>query len=157
MICCHQRKAEANPRTQFNNKRCFIITQLAALPTRIFHFQFFRFFSFLNDKRLASTRAAAEAVARAEALLDGKKSGERVEHVWGADESGQSIRKLKEALNVLAREYLDGGGIDEAERSLSELAVPHFHFQLVKEVVYLAMEVCRRNRWRADFPHSSTV
>ena len=39
------------------------------------------------------------------------------------------------------REYLDGGGVNEAGRCLRELNVPSFSFHFVKEVIYVALEV----------------
>lgn len=45
-----------------------------------------------------------------------------------------------EHINYLLKEYLSSGDKDEAERCLKELGVPHFHHELVYEVVLLALQ-----------------
>lgn len=95
--------------------------------------------------RTADPRADAlanAALQRAQSLLaDG---GERVESVWGPA-AAQSVAKLKEALAVLVREFLDSGDHREVERSLLELHLKPFHFQLVKLVVDLYLESTKPN------------
>lgn len=76
---------------------------------------------------------------RAQALLADKNSVERVEQIWGPS-AAQSVHKLKESIALLVREFLDTGDADEVGRSLRELHVQHFHYQLVKLVVDLFIE-----------------
>mmetsp|Transcript_6715 Transcript_6715/g.11712 ORF Transcript_6715/g.11712 Transcript_6715/m.11712 type:complete len:384 (+) Transcript_6715:266-1417(+) len=90
-------------------------------------------------KQNAPNAAANEALKRASALLnDGKRAGEQIESIWGGGE-GRSVSQLKKALSVAVEEYLDGGDVAEMERTLRELNVPHFLYQLVKQVIYVAL------------------
>ena len=43
-------------------------------------------------------------------------------------------------MNLLLKEYLSSGDISEATRCLKELDVPHFHHELVYEVIHI---LCR--------------
>ena len=40
-------------------------------------------------------------------------------------------------MNLLLKEYLSSGDISEATRCLKELDVPHFHHELVYEVIHI--------------------
>lgn len=89
-----------------------------------------------DDDSEALIRATLQ---RAQALLADKNSVERVEQIWGPS-AAQSVHKLKESIALLVREFLDTGDADEVGRSLRELHVQHFHYQLVKLVVDLYIE-----------------
>ena len=93
--------------------------------------------------------AARAALARAKALLDdGKQAAARLEAIWGPAAT-QSTAQLKASIDVMLREFLDNDGdVSEAERCLRDLAVPHFHFELVKRCIYLALELQRTPRAR---------
>lgn len=43
-------------------------------------------------------------------------------------------------MNLLLMEYLSSGDKDEAVRCLRELEVPHFHHELVYEVIVMVLE-----------------
>lgn len=43
-------------------------------------------------------------------------------------------------MNLLLKEYLSSGDIDEAVRCLRELEVPHFHHELVYEATVMVLE-----------------
>lgn len=44
-------------------------------------------------------------------------------------------------MNLLLKEYLSSGDINEAVRCLSELEVPHFHHELVYEATVMVLEM----------------
>lgn len=45
-------------------------------------------------------------------------------------------------MNLLLKEYLSSGDISEATRCLKELDVPHFHHELVYEVILFLAVLC---------------
>ncbi len=65
---------------------------------------------------------------------------DRLAHIWGPGDLS-SVKRLKEEVNLLLQEYLSSGDTQEADRSLRRLNAPSFHFQLVKQLVRMALQL----------------
>mmetsp|Transcript_15648 Transcript_15648/g.22920 ORF Transcript_15648/g.22920 Transcript_15648/m.22920 type:complete len:440 (-) Transcript_15648:122-1441(-) len=80
-----------------------------------------------------------EVTEKAVTLLSREHCTARLEKVWGPGD-GRPVAELKEVIDQLAEEYLLSRELDEAARCVREMNAPHFHHELVKRGVKLAME-----------------
>ncbi|XP_063074377.1 programmed cell death protein 4a isoform X1 [Engraulis encrasicolus] len=83
---------------------------------------------------------ARAALDRAAVLLSMKKEIVRLDNVWGVGGGQRPVRHLVKEMNLLLKEYLVSGDLSEAEHCLRDLEVPHFHHELVYEVVVMVLE-----------------
>ena len=74
-----------------------------------------------------------------EVLLNARHAAERVLRVWGGAEVG-TVGWAKAAVKVMVREYVSSGDLVEARRCLRDINMPHFHHELVKRALCLAVE-----------------
>lgn len=74
---------------------------------------------------------------RAETLLTMKHGLVRLDNVWGVGGGLRPVKYLTRQMNLLLQEYLSSGDLQEATRCLLLLEVPHFHHELVYEVIIL--------------------
>lgn len=74
-------------------------------------------------------------IIRAETLLSLKHGLVRLDNVWGVGGGTRPVKSLIRQMVLLLREYLSSSDINEAARCLKELEVPHFHHELVYEVM----------------------
>lgn len=58
----------------------------------------------------------------------------RLDNVWGVGGGLRPVKSLTRQMNLLLKEFLSSGDIQEAIRCLQVLEVPHFHHELVYEV-----------------------
>lgn len=72
-------------------------------------------------------------------LLSREHCAARLEKVWGPGD-GRPVEELKVVMDQLLKEYLLSRELDEAARCVRELNAPHFHHELVKRGVKIAME-----------------
>jgi len=72
-------------------------------------------------------------------LLSREHCTARLEKVWGPGD-GRPVPELKIAMDQLLKEYLMSRELDEAALCVKELNAPHFHHELVKRGVVIAME-----------------
>jgi len=72
-------------------------------------------------------------------LLSREHCAARLEKVWGPGD-GRPVDELKVVMDQLLKEYLLSRELDEAARCVRELNAPHFHHELVKRGVKIAME-----------------
>lgn len=94
--------------------------------------------SFLSDPLVE--RIGKEVIEKAKVLLSMKHGTARLEHVWGPGASPASVEELKKAVAMLVQEFLLSGDKEEAARCVHELGVPHFHHEVVKRTIVLAMD-----------------
>jgi programmed cell death protein 4 len=80
-----------------------------------------------------------EVIEKAVTLLSREHCTARLEKVWGPGD-GRPVAELKEVIDQLVEEYLLSRELDEAARCVREMNAPHFHHELVKRAVKLAME-----------------
>jgi len=88
----------------------------------------------------AATRCqlATQCINLANGLLNQPFRSERLAHIWGAGDMS-SVKRLKEAIDLMFEEYLTNGDTKEADHTLRELNAHYFHPHLVKQCVRLAM------------------
>eukprot|EP01083_Nonionella_stella_P039217 106665_1 len=80
-----------------------------------------------------------EVTENAVSLLSREHCTARLEKVWGPGD-GRPVAELKEVIDQLIEEYLLSRELDEAARCVREMDAAHFHHELVKRGVKIAME-----------------
>lgn len=60
--------------------------------------------------------------------------------IWGIHCTRCPLKTTIEHINYLLKEYFSSGDKDEAERCLKELGVPHFHHEVVYELILLTLQ-----------------
>lgn len=93
---------------------------------------------FLSDQN--NSRPGDPVVEKAVSLLSREHCNARLEKVWGPGD-GRPVAELKQEMDQLLQEYLMSRELDEAARCVKELEAPHFHHELVKRGVKIAMEL----------------
>jgi len=93
--------------------------------------------SFLNHA-VAQTPLAEQCIHLAHSLMNQPFRSERLAHVWGAGDLS-SVKRLKEEATLLFEEYLTNNDQVTADQNVRELNAPHFHPQLVKQALRLAL------------------
>eukprot|EP00560_Eucampia_antarctica_P004142 CAMPEP_0197832762 /NCGR_PEP_ID=MMETSP1437-20131217/16075_1 /TAXON_ID=49252 ORGANISM="Eucampia antarctica, Strain CCMP1452" /NCGR_SAMPLE_ID=MMETSP1437 /ASSEMBLY_ACC=CAM_ASM_001096 /LENGTH=459 /DNA_ID=CAMNT_0043436335 /DNA_START=96 /DNA_END=1475 /DNA_ORIENTATION=- len=86
-----------------------------------------------------NTHPGDEVVEKAVSLLSREHCTARLEKVWGPGD-GRPVSELKVVIDQLLEEYLLSRELDEAARCVREMNAPHFHHELVKRGVKIAME-----------------
>ncbi|RLN91189.1 hypothetical protein BBJ28_00003295 [Nothophytophthora sp. Chile5] len=93
--------------------------------------------SFLEDPFI--TRYAPDIAAEAIKKLSINHGTARMEKAWGPGD-GRPVEELKVAIDQLTKEYLLSRDLEEAERCVRELNVPHFHHEVVKRGITNSLE-----------------
>lgn len=92
--------------------------------------------SFLSDPVVEDL--GGEIVRDAKVLLSMRHGSARLEKVWGA--AAGETSDLKQAVRMLVKEYFLSNDAAEAARCVRELSVPHFHHEVVKRTVVVALD-----------------
>jgi len=93
---------------------------------------------------------ALSVVEQAKTLLSTRHSAARLSRVWGpaslvrTPEDGND--ELKNEVKLLLTEYLASGDIDEAVECVRRLDAPHFHHEVVKRAIVIALDGRQRQR-----------
>jgi len=87
---------------------------------------------------IAKTPLAEQCIGLAYALVNQPFRSERLAHIWGAGDLS-SVKRLKEEATMVFEEFLTNGDLTEANHSVRELNAPHFHPQIVKLGLRLAL------------------
>jgi len=95
--------------------------------------------SFVRTCNLAHLQAE-ECVTLVQSLVHQKHRIHRIQHIWGPADLN-SIKRLKEEMKTIVEEFISNGDVNEAQRNLTLLKVPHFSFHFVKQSVRMALEV----------------
>jgi programmed cell death protein 4 len=106
--------------------------------------------AFLSDQN--NSRPGDPVVEKAVTLLSREHCNARLERVWGPGD-GRPVADLKKEMDQLLQEYLLSRELDEAARCVKELGAPHFHHELVKRGVKIAMELDGNAPENASNPH----
>lgn len=93
--------------------------------------------AFLSD--LNNDNPGNPVVERAVSLLSREHCTARLEKIWGPGD-GRPVAELKKVMDDLLQEYLLSRELDEAAQCVVELKAAHFHHELVKRGVRIAME-----------------
>lgn len=83
---------------------------------------------------------ARAALDRAAVLLKMSMGGLRIDNLWGTGGGQRPVTQLIKEMNLLLKEFLMSGDMQEAERCLQELEVPHFHHEFVYEAIVMVLE-----------------
>lgn len=94
--------------------------------------------AFLSEQN--NNRPGDIVIEKALGLLNREHCTARLEKVWGPGD-GRPVEELKIDMDQLLQEYLLSRELDEAARCVRELEAPHFHHELVKRGVFVAMEL----------------
>lgn len=93
--------------------------------------------AFLSNRN--NTHPGDCVVEKAVGLLSREHCTARLEKVWGPGD-GRPVSDLKGVMDQLLKEYLLSRELDEAASCVRELKASHFHHELVKRGVKIAME-----------------
>jgi len=93
-----------------------------------------------NYKGKVESEVSAVCLNKAETLLSKKHGLVRLDNVWGVGGGTRPVKHLVKKMNLLLHEYLSSDDVQEAQRCLVELEVPHFHHEAVYEAIVLALE-----------------
>ncbi|KAH8019683.1 hypothetical protein HPB51_021005 [Rhipicephalus microplus] len=74
-----------------------------------------------------------QTLQHASTLLSMKHGLVRLDNVWGMGGGMRPVKYLVKKIQMLLKEYLCSGDVNEAIRCLQDLEVPHFHHELVYE------------------------
>lgn len=83
---------------------------------------------------------AKQTLLHASTLLNMKHGLVRLDNVWGMGGGMRPVKYLVKKIQMLLKEYLCSGDVNEAIRCLQDLEVPHFHHELVYEAVVMVIE-----------------
>jgi len=94
--------------------------------------------AFLTDFKPNSEKAK-ESIKHGQVLI-AMNNGLDLDTVWGVGGGLRPVKVLSEKIIDLLEEYFSSSDEAEAQKCLSELAVPHFHHELVYNALYFAAE-----------------
>lgn len=83
---------------------------------------------------------AIVAIKRAETLLSMKQSMVHLDNIWGSAGPLRPVKTINKKMTFLLKEYRESKDIQEAQRCLRELEVPHYHHELVYEAIVMSLE-----------------
>lgn len=93
--------------------------------------------AFLSDPLIEGM--GGEIVEQAKVLLSIKHGLVRLERVWGPSD-GSSVEVLKEEIKMMLEEFLSSSDMDEVCVCVKRLNVPHFHHEIIKRAIVIAMD-----------------
>ncbi|KAH6834713.1 MA3 domain-containing protein [Perilla frutescens var. hirtella] len=89
---------------------------------------------------LSKGSKGVDVIKRAEkGYLSAPLHAEIIERCWGGSKN-KTVEDLKVKINDLLVEYVVSGDVKEARRCIKDLHVPHFHHEIVKRAILMAME-----------------
>ncbi|KAL2242290.1 UNVERIFIED_CONTAM: hypothetical protein Sindi_0347000 [Sesamum indicum] len=89
---------------------------------------------------LSKDSKGVDVIKRTEkGYLSAPLHAETIERCWGGRKN-KTVEDLKLKINDLLIEYVVSGDVKEAFRCIKDLNVPHFHHEIVKRAVIMAME-----------------
>jgi len=86
----------------------------------------------------AENTATQNTVAIATGLVNNNHRSKRLEHIWGPGDL-ESVKRLKREASTLVSEFIVNEDKVEADRSLRSMSAPHFHFQVVRQALQMAI------------------
>lgn len=91
-----------------------------------------------------SEARALKALTSAYALINAKRGLIRLDTVWGITGGARPVKYLVKQMRLLLKEYLSSLDVNEAERCLRELEVPHFFHEFVYEAILIGIEATKK-------------
>ncbi|XP_058127039.1 programmed cell death protein 4 [Anopheles ziemanni] len=89
---------------------------------------------------------AQAALMRATALLSMHMSWGHLDNVWGVGGALRPVQTITRQMLMLLQEYLVSRDPIEAQRSIKELEVPHFHHELIYEAIIMTLEAFNESK-----------
>uniref|UniRef100_A0A182PR22 Programmed cell death protein 4 n=1 Tax=Anopheles epiroticus TaxID=199890 RepID=A0A182PR22_9DIPT len=83
---------------------------------------------------------AQAALVRATTLLSMHDGWGQLDNVWGVGGALRPVQTITQQMTYLLQEYLLSRDLSEAQRSIKELEVPHFHHELIYEAIIMTLE-----------------
>lgn len=83
---------------------------------------------------------AVLALKRADALLSLKQGWAHLDNIWGSAGPLRPVKNITKQMTLLLKEFLSSRDIEEAQRCLRALEVPHYHHEIVYEAIVMALE-----------------
>uniref|UniRef100_A0A182N8I4 Programmed cell death protein 4 n=1 Tax=Anopheles dirus TaxID=7168 RepID=A0A182N8I4_9DIPT len=80
------------------------------------------------------------ALVRATTLLSMHDGWGQLDNVWGVGGALRPVQTITQQMSYLLQEYLLSRDLSEAQRSIKELEVPHFHHELIYEAIIMTLE-----------------
>ena len=99
--------------------------------------------SFLNDPIICDL--GGKVVDLTKRMLSREHIGARIERVWGPGD-GRPVDDLKIAVDQLLLEYVTSRELIEASRCIKDLNAPHFHHEIVKRAIVIALDKSEENQ-----------
>jgi programmed cell death protein 4 len=114
--------------------------------------------SFLNHEKNKVGKAGTTALELAGALSSENHRADRLSHIWGPGDM-KSVKRMKKEVKLILDEFLVNNDFNEAEKSVRNINVPSFHFQVVKMAVRTGIEkgTSERSKIIALLKHLSQV
>lgn len=100
--------------------------------------------SFLGDAEVE--RLGGDIIKQARTLLSMKHGTARLEKVWGPGSAQAPVEELKVSIDMIIQELFLSNDLAEALRCVRELAVPHFHHEVVKRAIVHGIDHNDRER-----------
>ncbi|XP_061496726.1 programmed cell death protein 4 [Anopheles gambiae] len=85
-------------------------------------------------------RHGQAALVRATTLLSMHDGWGQLDNVWGVGGALRPVQTITQQMSYLLQEYLLSRDLSEAQRSIKELEVPHFHHELIYEAIIMTLE-----------------
>lgn len=92
---------------------------------------------FLKNAKIENP-AAESTLNLAHALSNDNFRSEKLAHVWGPG-AETSVKRLKEEVRTVFREFLTSRDTNEAVKSIGELNATHFHFHVIRIGIQMAL------------------
>lgn len=83
---------------------------------------------------------AQQALDYAEGHLSNQSSWAHLDNVWGVAGGLRPVKTITTQMELCLKEYILSRDIQEAQRCIRALEVPHFHHELVYEAIILSLE-----------------
>jgi len=93
----------------------------------------------------AENATTQNTIALATGLVNNNHRSKRLEHIWGPGDL-ESVKRLKREASTLVSEFIVNEDKVEADRALRSMNAPHFHFQVVRQALQMALSASDKNR-----------
>lgn len=96
-------------------------------------------YAYQSDRKDLDQHGQA-ALVRATTLLSMHDGWGQLDNVWGVGGGLRPVQTITQQMSYLLQEYLLSRDLSEAQRSIKELEVPHFHHELIYEAIIMTLE-----------------
>lgn len=93
-----------------------------------------------KEEKVSLSQQARDALVRANTLLSMHQGWGHLDDVWGVGGALRPVQTITRQMAMLLKEYLLSRDLEEAQRSIKELEVPHFNHELIYEAIVMTLE-----------------